>query len=287
MKPITNSAAVKAARKSRTIFTTGPAAGLLALTVGNLSAATINTQWNFNDAGSGGTAVATVGGHVGTFLGVNRSANSDGVSGTAGDYALSMPGGGPGTMMDATTPGFMAALNALTGTQSMSITFWQNLNAVSDSTAFWAQSPSVIRGLNAHSPWSDSNAYFDTGGCCVSGVGGHRISGALSPSIGQWELISLTYDNGTKTIYRGTTLIASGSGQVPLMADHTNFYVGNESPTHSLNPNARFDNFTLWNGALTPAEIAVLAVRPVPEPSVTLSLSAALLALTGRRRRAR
>jgi hypothetical protein len=94
----------------------------------------------------------------------------------------------------------------------------------------------------------------------------------------------LTYDNGTKNIYRGTTLIANGTG-IPLTADHTNFYVGNENQTFTLNPDGRFDNFTLWNGALTPAEIAVLAVPPVPEPSVSVSLGVALLALTGRRRR--
>lgn len=253
------------------------------LGAGLAHAATINTQWNFDDVGSGGASVANVGGHTGTFIGVGRSADGQGVSGTAGDYSLAMTGVGFGSMMDATSPGFMAALNALTGTQSMSITYWQNLNAISNSTSFWGQSPSVTRGLNAHSPWSDGNVYFDTAGCCTPGV--HRISGFLGATVGDWELITMTYDNGTKSIYRGTTLINSGGGFLPLTTDHTNFYVGNESPAQQLNPNARFDNFTVWSGALTPAEIAVLAVRPVPEAGTAVLAAGALLVVGGRRRR--
>lgn len=267
----------------RGLFGVSAAAGLLALIGGSAQSATINTQWNFNDSANGGFAVANVGGHVGTFIsGVGRSASTEGVSGTAGDYALAMSGAGAGSMMDATTPGFMAALNTLTGTQAMSITFWQNLNVVSDSTAFWGLSSSVGRGLNAHTPWGDQNTYFDTSGCCGAT---QRLSGPLGATIGDWELISMTYDNGTKNIYRGTNLIASNSGYAALVSDLTNFYVGNESPAAVLNPNARFDNFTLWNGALTPPEIAVLAVRPVPEPSAAAFVAVALLATTGRRRR--
>jgi hypothetical protein len=260
------------------------AAGLLALAAGSVQGATINTQWNFNDAGNAAGSVSNVGGYLGTFMGtVTRTGDTLGVSGTPGDYALSLPGSGAGSMMDATSPSLLAALNSLTGTQSMSVTYWQNLNAISNSTAFWAQSTSVTRGLNVHSPWGDGNIYFDSAGCCTPGV--HRLFGGLGAAIGQWELITLTYDNGTKNIYRGTTLINSGAGFLPLTTDLTSFYVGNESPSQLLNPNARFDNFTLWNGALSPAEIAVLAQRPVPEPSVAVGgATVALLALSRRRR---
>lgn len=258
-------------------------AGLLALAAGVSHGATINTQWNFNDAGNATGSVANVGGYLGTFIGLTRSASGQGVSDVAGDYALTLPGAGAGTMMDATSPAFINALNSLTGSQSMSITYWQNLGAITNSTAFWGQSASVGRGLNAHSPWSDGNVYYDTAGCCTGGV--HRLSGPLNPVIGQWELIAFVYDNGNKSIYKGTTLINSGSGFLPLTTDHTNFYVANEGPAAVLNPTGRFDNFTLWNGALTPAEIAVLAVKPVPEPSVTVTLAGVLLAFCGRRRR--
>ncbi len=259
-------------------------AGLIVLGAGGLQAATINTQWNFNDPANATTSVANVGGHTGSFIGgVSRSANALGVSGTAGDYALAMTGAGAGSMMDASSAGFMTAFNSLTGSQTMSVTFWQNLNAFSNSTALWAQSPTVGRGFNVHAPWGDQNIYYDTAGCCGPT---QRLSGPLGAAIGEWELITLVYDNGNKSIYRGTTLINSGGGFAALATDHTNFFVGNESAAAILNPNGRYDNFTLWNGALTPAEITVLAVRPVPEPSAIVFTAAALGALSLRRRRA-
>jgi hypothetical protein len=260
--------------------------GLLAVCGGSSHAATVLSQWNFNDAGNPNFAVANVGGYVGSFIGstVTRSSNGLGVSGTSGDYALSLGGGGvSGAMMDATTGDFMTALNALTASQSLSITYWQNLNAISNSTSLWAQSSSVGRGLNAHSPWSDGNVYWDTAGCCG---GGMRLAAPLGATIGEWELITLIYDNGSKSIYRGTTLIAGGSGFNPLVSDLTTFTVGNESPTHDLLPNARYDNFTVWSGALTPAEVAVLAVKPVPEPSAAILVGAGSLLAMRRRRQA-
>jgi hypothetical protein len=258
-------------------------AGLAVFGAGGVQAATINTQWNFNDSANATTSVANVGGFTGSFIGgVSRSASGLGVSGTPGDYALSMSGAGAGSMMDATTPGFMSAFNSLAGSQTMSVTFWQNLNAFSNSTAFWGQSTSVGRGFNVHAPWGDQNIYYDTAGCCGPT---QRLSGALGAAIGQWELITLVYDNGNKSIYRGTTLINSGGGFAALVTDHTNFFVGNESATAILNPNGRYDNFTLWNGALTPAEIAVLAVRPTPEPSAIVFSAVTFGALSLRRRR--
>ena len=249
--------------------------------------ADIRAQWNFDDAANPNSSVANVGGFIGTFIGstVTRSSNGLGVSGTPGDYSLSLGGPGvAGAMMDATTGEFLGALNALTGSQSLSITYWQNLNAITASTSLWAQSSSVVRGLNAHSPWSDGNVYWDTAGCCANGT--QRLSGPLGATIGEWELITLLYDNGSKSIYRGSTLLTSGSGALPLTTDLTAFYVGNGGPMGNSTPNARYDNFTLWSGALTPSEISSLAQRPVPEPSTALLLAAGSV-LAARRQRHR
>ena len=258
---------------------------LLAGCAGFSHGAIVLSQWNFDDVGNPNSTVANVGGFVGTFTAftVTRSADGLGVSGFAGDYALSLGGAGiAGAMMDATTPAFMNALNALTGSQSLSITYWQNLNTISNSTSLWAESISITRGLNAHSAWGDGNAYWDTAGCCDPGV--QRLFGFLGATLGEWELITLIYDNGNKSIYRGTTQIASGSGFIPLTSDLTAFYIGNQSFGHDLLPNARYDNFTIWSGALTSSEIAVLAERPVPEASTTLLLGVGSLLAMRRRR---
>ncbi len=216
--------------------------------------------------------MSNVGGYSGTFTGVaGRTGPGGGVSGTPGDYAFD-PRAQANTAdgaMTSDTPAFLSALNAVTGSQAMSITYWEFLDSTPNSTAFWGTSPSAggvggARGLNAHSPWSDGNVYFDTSGCCDST---NRVSGPLGAVLGDWQLMTFVYNNGTREVYRNTTLVASGSGGLALTGDFNAFIVGNDNTLTNLGMDAKLDNFTVWTGALTTQEIAALAVRPVPEPS--------------------
>ena len=217
-----------------------------------MHAATITAQWKFNDPGNPTTSVASTGGYVGTFNGVAaRTASGGGVSGVAGDYALDI-NGTTGAMISS-TPAFLTALNAVTGTQAISITYWQFVDTTPNSFALWATSPSSnsgFRGLSAHSPWSDGNVYFDTSGCCGPT---QRISGVLGQTLGTWQLMSLVYDNGTKTAYRDTTVVASGTGGAALMTDINAFIMAND-PGLVTGMDAKIDNFTIWNGGLVRGE---------------------------------
>src|SRR5689334_15985376 len=69
---------------------------LLVAFVNSAPAANILSQWNFDDVANPSSTVGNIGGYTGTFFGatVSRSANSFGVSGTPGDYALSLGGAG-------------------------------------------------------------------------------------------------------------------------------------------------------------------------------------------------
>ncbi len=56
------------------------------------------------------------------------------------------------------------------GPDQAAISFWQRLDSVSNSSAFWASSTSSgnnVRGFQAHSPWGNGNAVFDTVGAAV------------------------------------------------------------------------------------------------------------------------
>lgn len=256
--------------------------GLLALiSIVPVQAATIVAQWNFNDSGNATTAVANVGGFVGTLENTAaRTAAGGGRTGAATDFAYT-PGTNTGRM-NSSTAGFLTALNSTTATQAVSMTYWQNLGATPTSTAFWANSPGATggnRGLSAHSPWSDGNTYYDTSGCCGAP---NRVSGALGATVGKWELMTYIYDNGNKSVYRDTTLITSGTAAAPLFTNIDAFYVGNAA-NGTEGMNARIDEFTVWRGALTLAEITNL----VPEPSAGVMGLLAVLGTTLRRRRSK
>ena len=258
--------------------------------VSTLNAANIYAQWNFDDAASAGSSVSNVGGFQGVFAGVaGRTAAGGGVSSTPLDYALDVRalGNSPnGAMLSNTIP-FLTGLNAITGGQAISLTYWQFLDSTPNTTAFWGNAPSVVsnagRGLNAHSPWGDGNLYFDTAGCCDAS---NRISGFLGATTGQWQHISLVYNNGTREAYLNDALITSGTGGLALPNDFDGFFVGNDFRMATLGMDAKLDNFTIWNGALTPAEVAALSVRPtIPEPAVGIVV--ALGAVTASLRRPR
>jgi hypothetical protein len=263
------------------LFLLGPVVGLAIMgAASEARGASIAAQWNFNDVANATSSISSVGGVPGAFNGVaTRTPGGGGVSGVPADYALDI-GGADGAMV-ISDAGALAALNAIAGGQALSISYWQLLDSTPNSTAFWSTSTSTDRGLSAHSPWSDGNTYFDTGGCCGAA---QRISGALGATVGTWEHMAFVYDNGTKTIYRGTTVIASAPGAAPLVTDLTTFIVGNDFNLSTLGMDAKLDNFTVWVGGLTPAEVAALSQRPVPEPSTLLLGGLALGGLVRRRR---
>jgi hypothetical protein len=258
-----------------------------------LKGASITAQWNFDDVGTVGGSVSNVGGFTGSFTGVaGRSATGDGVSGSAGDYSMDVRqlGNSAAGSMTSNTPAFLSALNAATSSQAISISFWEFLDSTPNSTAFWGTSPSAVgiggqRGLNAHTPWSDGNLYFDTAGCCD---GSDRIFGPMGAAIGEWQHVTLVYNNGVREAWRNSTMVATGGGGIPLAADFNAFIIGNDNTSTNLGMDARLDNFTIWSGALTPAEIATLSIRPtVPEPATWVLGTLGALAVTSRRVRRR
>lgn len=246
-------------------------------------AAGVIAQWFFDDFESAGTTADARLGFVGTFQGgAGHSAAGEGLSGMIGDYAY-VPGSSAGSLV-VDDAAFLAELNAATAGQQLSISYWQNLTGTPNATAFWANSPGTAggnRGLSAHSPWSDGNTYFDTSGCCN---GDTRISAPLGATPGTWEMMTFVYDNGTKSIYRNTTLVASGAGAAPLLTNLDAFIIGN-----SINAGegmaARIDWFGVWSHALTTDEIELFYGLIIPEPSTSLLGLAGALALGLRRRR--
>ena len=125
---------------------------------------------------------------------------------------------------------------------------------------------------------------------------GPTIASSTLLDVAQWQMMTITYDGTTLKMYKngGTPIIDQAVTLADVDAQWTT--PGDRPYSIQLGPNGPWgfaggewvggiDDFSIWNHALSPAEIGVLLTKAVPEPATM-----ALLGLGGlvalRRRRA-
>jgi hypothetical protein len=153
----------------------------------------------------------------------------------------------------------------------VAVSFWQRLSAVSDSSAFWASSPSSsanVRGYQAHVSWSDGNIYFDSAGCCDPP---QRISGPGEIVVDQWQHFVFQKNGGRKEVWRDGVLILSGDDAATLPGDFNRLTIGAEpSGTGGINATrGLIDEFAVFGEVLTESQIARLAAGESPPSLVS------------------
>jgi hypothetical protein len=226
----------------------------------NLPAASIVAQWDFDDVGNASTSVASIGGFVGDFQATTkRTATGEGVSGAPDDYALDVGG------MTARGNDFLAALNGHLQARSLSVTFWLQPTGALQGYGFFGNPPF---GYVANEFSNGQVSYWYS----------TPIEGSMGTPTSDWQLMSFVDQNGLLQIYRDSTLVASGvrPGVPGFQPNLTEFYIATavQIPpgNTAVNLTGRIDDFTVWNGPLTAAEVAALAVKPIPEPSASALL---------------
>ncbi len=148
------------------------------------------------------------------------------------------------------------------GPDQVAVSFWQRLEFVSDSSSFWAASPSSNngeRGFQAHVPWSDGNIYFDTAGCCDPP---QRLVGFGNVQPLVWEHFVFQKDGGHKEVWKNGLKIVEGDGFAALPNDFTHLTIGAITSGAASSNNAisgKIDDFAVFGDPLTPAQIAQLA----------------------------
>jgi hypothetical protein len=96
------------------------------------------------------------------------SADAEGFSGTAGDYAINLGGVNDKSAVLIEN----ATLDSALSNNTMAVSFWQNTTAIGNTSSFWIHSPSAgsnERGFQGHVPWGNGTIYFDQSGCCCGG----------------------------------------------------------------------------------------------------------------------
>jgi hypothetical protein len=236
----------------------------LALSVcGTLSAQdepALAAYWDFNDASNPDETLDKLFGFQGALE--EGASFTTGQSGNAIDFGTTSAG-------QRIFINEVSFLNMAAARDQVSISFWQSLHNVANSSAFWGGSPSSTgseRGIQAHTPWGDGNIYFDTAGCCDAGT--QRISGnviAFEPDFATgWHHLVFIKNGSTKQVWVNGQLFLEGNNTLPLPVDFNRLVIGADlGGGNSIQ--GIIDDFAVFIGVLSPANIAQLAAGIPPD----------------------
>lgn len=206
-------------------------------------------HWSLNDGN--GTVVSDSSGN--NFHGTtNNTSWVDGVDGTALEFN--------GTNSNVTLPA--AAFASID--QEITIAMWVLGSATQPrkDSIFYATNSTGARLLNIHLPWSNSNVYWDAG----DSSGYDRINKVASSSEfkGQWNHWAFTKNStlGVMSIYLNGQLWHSEAGNTAPLSGITNVRLGSQTSGNVYD--GMIDEVTLYNSALSPANIRELYSRPKP-----------------------
>lgn len=228
--------------------------------------------WDFNNAAQSGSSADLIYGTPLVFQAAAAfSSDGGGRSGIAGDRALDL-GSTDGNHATADSPGFLALVNQSNQeSDRLSVVFWLKWSTgTANSSAIWFDSAGASggnRGFQAHVPWSASEIYFDTSGCCDAGV--QRMNGSVGAvNWQQWNHIALIKNGGAKEVWiNGELKLSQASGAAPLRDDWTDLVVGTQ-PGTSNSVRGLIDDLAVFGTALDGAQLAALAGGASPESLV-------------------
>ena len=219
------------------------------------------------------TIVDKVAGITGEVIGT--VVDAEGVIGGAvnlGESQVDKVAGTPGNWIrvDAQATGW---LKPASDANAMSVSLWQKLHVVRNSSTFWfraASAPSNARNFQAHIPWGNNNIYFDTAGCC--GGGDTRIVKNSDIDFLEWHHFVFIKNEDHKEIWIDGELWHEGTNSGTLFDDWTYLAIGSSGTGDYAA--AIVDDFGVWARAITPEEIATIYNSGSGSPLMTDVLSA-------------
>jgi hypothetical protein len=150
---------------------------------------------------------------------------------------------------------------------SITISFWaygNEANQPSTGSCFEATDSVGNRILNSHTPWSDSNVYWDAG---FSGTSYDRINKlATTTEIeGKWNHWAFVKNStaGTMKIYLNGVLWHSGTGKTKPMNNISQFKIGRGVANSTQSYAGKMDDFAVFNKELDATEIQSIMFQPI------------------------
>jgi hypothetical protein len=155
-------------------------------------------------------------------------------------------------------------LNLAGALDQMTVSVWQNLTAVADSSIVWMTGADQDRAFQAHTPWSDHTVYFDTGGGCC-GAETQRINRSLrqrtgytdSFLIGSWHHFVFSKSGPVKQIWIDGELFLQANSVNALTTEFTGLAIGS-APNGSSSLRGKIDDFAIFATALTEGQVKAI-----------------------------
>jgi hypothetical protein len=197
------------------------------------------------------------------------TADKGGYTGKAGDRGLTLDGTNDSVFLQSATFG---AFDSIPAKNQLTVSYWmygsddQPLNQ----STFWAEPD---RSFQAHAPWGDGNVYFDTGGCICDAK--DRLSGESDPATlsGAWSHWVFVKNGSEKYVYvDGVELLSSTEATAPMNGPLTGLWLGSGNGGNFSKGD--YDDFAIWDEALTPTQVETLfnsGVRAVETNLPTVS----------------
>lgn len=212
--------------------------------------------WPFDDASVPAAANDVVAGYPGATQGT-YSITGGGHSGAVGDRCMQYT---PNQVTTASA----AFANLASPADAITITYWQKLNTVRNSSAFWITSPSSTageRGLQVHTPWGNGNIYFDSSGCCDDPA--QRLQGPMPGGIDvtEWHHFVIVKNGTHKEVFVDGISALANDGASPLKNDFQTLYIGG-SPFDFMD--GCIDDFAVFAGVLSKEQICRLHAGESP-----------------------
>jgi hypothetical protein len=233
----------------------------------SISIQTLSTQspsklvawWNFESAEADGVTVKSrMGGYSGKIM-QSAKITAEGAGRPGGGRGFDMSDPNRGHLLHESSGGDNP-LNVAAAEDNITITLWQKNVSNPNSSSFWAQAEDTAPSNQAMIPWSDGNIYWDTGGCCGPDTRVSIIPAGQDYSL--WHQYSFVKRRSVKEIWIDGKLVKRQEGAKPHTILNTKLYIGGEWGYNP--PNGTVDDFAIWRGALSPAEIGRLAAGAVP-----------------------
>jgi hypothetical protein len=215
------------------------------------------------------------------------AASGGGHTGLPGDSAMDLGMSG-GSLLTATDPAFLSALNAATAKDAMSVSIWVKLYQISGASGFWFYSPSENdgdRGFQAHLPWSDDTIYFDTAGCCGGGL--QRINASITTFPGyqavgddswwnSWHHFVFLKNGSDKQIWIDGSLFLEGQNTAPLPTDFNLVTVGSgiDAGIGVGSLQGQIDDFAVFGSGLSSNNVQSLFAGTTPHALAGVNLLA-------------